>query len=62
MFVLVGCDGFGLPGVPSLVMVRRYLVNFPHFGSLQATVILVVVDDTRFGVTGWGGAEIKMKE
>ena len=51
MFVFVGCDGFGLPDVPSLAMVRRYLVNSPPVGSLHATVMLVVVDDTRFGAT-----------
>ena len=52
MLVLVGCDGFGLPGVPNLAIERRYLVNSPPVGSLHATVILVVVADTRFGENG----------
>ena len=52
MLVLVGCGGLGVDVVESLAMVRRYLVNSPPVGSLHATVILVVVDDTRFGATG----------
>ena len=52
MFVLVGCGGLGIDVVESLAMVSRYLVNSPPVGSLHATVILVVVDETRFGATG----------
>ena len=62
MLVLVGCGGLGVDVVERLAIVRRYLVNSPPVGSLHATVMLVVVDDTWFGATGRGGAEIKMHE
>ena len=52
MLVLVGCGGFGFDVVESLAMVRRYLLKPPPVGSLHATVMLVVVEDTRFGAAG----------
>ena len=52
ILVVVGCEGFGFPGVPSLDIVSLYFVNSPPVGSLQATVMLVVVEETRFGATG----------
>ena len=52
ILVFVGCEGFGFPGVPSLDIVSLYFVNSPPVGSLQATVILFVVEETRFGATG----------
>ena len=38
--------------VDSLDIVSLYFVNSPPVGSLQATVRLVVVEETRFGATG----------
>ena len=52
MLVFVGCGGFGVLVVDSLAIINLYFVNSPPVGSLQATVILFVVEETRFGATG----------
>ena len=38
-------------------MFNLYLSKFPLDGSLHATVMLVVVAETRFGATSCGGSE-----